>query len=215
MNIEKKKRLIKERIKKDYGDPAQSIKILRFIDMMDDSSIPVGYWFLKLEEFKGPVPFKKIVESYCNNISDRFMSGDSMCFSGNQGTGKTMASICVLKRALSAGFSAHYTTAYDIMTNHFSNKYDAIRVAKDADFLVIDEVDSRFFISDAQKEIFSSIYETVLRFRVHNTMPTIVCTNEVNNIFDVFSGQGKHAIESLYNQSFKIIPVAGKDFRKQ
>ncbi len=97
----------------------------------------------------------------------------------------------------------------------YENNSKIRRTLRDVDFLVIDELDSRFFPSDAQKELFSSIYENIFRYRSHNTLPTIICTNETNNILNVFHGPAVQSITSLNNQYLTIYPVAGVDFRKR
>jgi len=219
MSIARKKQLIKERIIAEYGkenpQDAKCIRTLQLIDLMDESDIPIGYWFLKMEEFSGSEHLQKSVLGYMEDITKRYMDGHSVCFVGNQGTGKTMSAICILKEAIKKGFTAHYTTASDVMSNMTSNRKMITRdVLRQADFLVIDEVDSRFFISDAQKELFSSIYEGVFRYRAHNTLPTIVCTNETDDIINVFYGQACQSINSLHSQYLKVYPVAGKDYRK-
>lgn len=187
------------------------------MDIMEESNIPIGYWFLKMAEFKGSVILKKIFDDYVADIKNSYLQGTSLCFAGNQGTGKTMSSICIAKAALKQGFSAYYTTASDMlseMTNS-ETRQKTRKKLRDADFLIIDELDSRFFPSDAQKELFSGIYENIFRYRAHNTLPTIICTNETADILNVFYGQGTQAIRSLNNQYLKVYPIAGADYRKK
>ena len=220
MSIEKKKQYVKRKIIDEHGgnphDPKCS-RALRLVDLMSESNIPVGYWFVKMKGFGGSEKLKEVVEDYISNINDKYVSGISICLAGNQGTGKTMSSICILKAALKKDFSVYYTTASDVMaemTNYESNS-GIRKTLRESDFLVIDELDSRFFPSDAQKELFSSIYESIFRFRAHNNLPTIICTNETNDILNVFYGQGVQSITSLNNQYLKIYPVTGKDYRKR
>jgi DNA replication protein DnaC len=219
MSIEKKKQYVKRKIIGEHeGNPhdPRCVRALRLVDLMSESNIPVGYWFVKMKGFGGSEKLKEVVEDYISNINDKYTRGISICLAGNQGTGKTMSSICILKAALKKDFSVYYTTASDIMaemTNYETNS-EIRKILRESDFLVIDEVDPRFFPSDAQKELFSSIYENIFRFRAHNDLPTIICTNETDDILNVFYGQGTQAIQSLNKQYLKIYPVAGKDFRK-
>jgi len=220
MSTEKKKQLAKDRIiaKYDgnYHEPKCS-KALQLIDLMAESNIPAGYWFLRMSEFEGSKQLKEISDEYMENINDKYSNGKSICFAGNQGTGKTMSSICILKKALKNDYSTYYITAADIvaeMTNYQEN-YEIRKTLRGVDFLVIDELDSRFFPSDAQKELFSSIYESIFRHRAHNTLPTIICTNETNDILSVFYGHAAQAIHSLNNQYLTIYPVTGIDFRRK
>jgi DNA replication protein DnaC len=214
MPIARKKAIIVKKIRERYaGRPDKCTKVLKYIDLLEDANIPVGYWFLKMADFSGPELFKNFIVEYCNSIDEAYELGRSLCLCGNQGTGKTMSAISILKGALKNKYESQYITAYDLMSIYF-DRGDAMQKLRGADFLAVDEVDSRFFTSDAQKEIFSAVYETLLRYRVHNTLPTIICTNENHNIYEPFIGQSKHAIESLYSQSVQIVPVAGRDFRK-
>lgn len=218
MPISTKKQLIKEKIIAEIGSPhdPRCVKALRLIDSMDDSSIPVGYWFIKMKDFGGSPKLGEIINSYISNVKQNYIDGTSICLAGNQGTGKTMSSICILKAALKSNFTAHYTTASDMLTEMVSSeKINVRKTLREVDFLVIDELDSRFFVSDAQKELFSSVYESIFRFRAHNTMPTIICTNETENILNVFHGQAKQAIQSLNHQYLKVYPVVGIDYRKR
>jgi len=183
---------------------------------MDDAKIPVGYWFLKMDDFSGSPRLGEVIREYISNIKQNYIEGNSICLAGNQGTGKTMSSICILKAALHAGFSAYYITASDMLAELTSEYSLSTRnTLRDVDFLVIDETDSRFFNTEAQKELFSRIYESVFRSRAHNTMPTIICTNETQSILNVFTGAGRQSIDSLNRQYLKIYPVAGKDYRKR
>ncbi len=220
MSLTKKRDLVKENVRKDHGCEGvctRCAKIHQLVDLMFEANIPIGYWFLTMKEFKGAPDLKNIYDEYVENLRDKYMTGISVCFAGNQGTGKTMSSICILKEALKRGFSAYYTTAADILNNmtDYKNSGELRDKLRTTDFLVIDELDSRFFTSDSVKELFCSIYENVFRFRAHNTMPTIICTNETEGVLKVFHGAGVQSIESLNHQYLKVYPVIGPDFRKR
>lgn len=219
MSIAKKKKLAKEKIIANYESihNPKCVRALKLVDLMAESNIPVGYWFMKMDGFQGSQRLKDIVDEYITNIDDKYSSGYSMCLAGNQGTGKTMSSVCILKAALKKNYSAYYTTASDIMSEmtNYESKSKTRKILRDTDFLAIDELDSRFFPSDAQKELFSGIYESIFRYRSHNSLPTIICTNETDNILNVFAGSGVQSIMSLNKQYLTIFPVTGKDFRKR
>lgn len=220
MSVATKKEFIKRKIENEHGcvgkPCARCSRIHRLIDKMQESNIPVGYWFLTMKDFNGPEKLAKIVNEYTLNIEKMYLDGGSACFAGNQGTGKTMSSICILKSALKKNLSAFYITASDILNEmtDIRHRNELRATLRNCDFLVIDELDSRFFVSDSTKELFSGIYENIFRFRTHNTLPTIICTNETNGLLDVFYGQSKHAIDSLNKQYLKVYPVVGKDYRK-
>lgn len=216
MSIDKKRELIKQRVLSEHGAGPKTTKIHRLIDKMAESNIPVGYWFLTMDKFEGSPKLGEVVEQYVGDLQKNYMTGNSICFAGNQGTGKTMSSICILKAALKRGFSVYYTTASDMLNDLSDRNTSAVRhTLRHTDFLVIDELDSRFFTSDSVKELFSGKYENVFRYRAHNQLPTIVCTNETDDVLNVFSGPGVQSISSLNNQYLTVYPVVGKDFRKR
>ena len=94
--------------------------------------IPVGYWFLNMKDFQGSDTLRNIYDQYVEDLRDRYIVGRSICFSGNQGTGKTMSSVCILKEALKQNFSTYYTTASDILNDmtDFRNSADVFVVVK-------------------------------------------------------------------------------------
>jgi DNA replication protein DnaC len=218
MGVLEKRELIKQRIKSDHdcsGACLKCTKKFRLIDAMADANIPAGYWLLSMKKFTGPQSLKDVVDEYILNVKENYMSGKSICLAGSQGTGKTMSSICILKSAIKNNLSAYYTTASDIFTSMLGPQQNDMRkTTREVDFLVVDELDSRFFISDNAKEHFSGIYENIFRYRSHNLLPTILCTNETNGISDVFYGSAVQSIESLNAQYLTLYPVAGLDFRK-
>lgn len=214
-----KKDIAKKEIVAEHGCNgicSKCVKAHKLIDLMSEANIPAGYWNLTMNNFEGPERLKDIILSYSKQIDKNYRKGKSICLSGNQGTGKTMSSICILRVALKNNYSAYYTTASDILNDMTNSKFLHNTRAKlrNSDFLVIDELDSRFFVSDSAKELFSGIYENIFRYRSHNLMPTIICTNETAGILDVFRGPAKQSIDSLNNQYLIVCPFAGKDFRK-
>ncbi len=215
----KKRILIKEKIKKEHGCTGycvECIKKFKIIDDMASAEIPVEYWLLTLKNFSGSSKLKEEAEKYITNIKSKYEEGRSICLTGNQGTGKTMLSICILRAAIKNGFSVYYLTASDLLDKmtDFKNSYEIKNHVKNVDFLVIDEVDSRFFVSDSMKELFSSIFENIFRHRSQNMMPTIICTNETDMI-NVFRGQCVQSIKSLKSKYITTLMAAGQDFRKK
>jgi len=218
MSIQKKKQLIKSKLVANHGCVGACPSCTRkhmLLDLMEEANIPVGYWTLNMKKFQGSEKLKEIVNNYITNIDAYYMEGHSVCLAGNQGTGKTMSSICILREALKRNYSAYYITASDMLNELTGREGHLRKTLKDVDFLVIDELDSRFFPSDSAKELFSGIYENVFRSRAHNTLPTVICTNETQDILSVFYGAGVQSIDSLNHQYLNIYPVVGQDFRKK
>lgn len=216
--MQKKKEIIKKKIIEQHGCSgtcAECTKKFQYIDLMEEANIPAGYWTLGIKDFVETAKIKEIVKDYINNLNERYYEGKSICFSGTQGTGKTMASVCILKKAIVLGFSVFYITATDILQAILNSNIEIRNIIKNVDFLVVDELDSRFFFSDNAKELFSGIFESIFRHRVHNNLPTIICSNETENIMNVFSGVCVQSIGSLNAQYLTIYPITGIDFRKR
>jgi DNA replication protein DnaC len=180
---------------------------------MEEAQIPVEYWFLKMEDFQGPNKLKTFVDDYMSHIKENYTNGKSVCFVGGHGIGKTYSVCCILRKALRTGLSAYYVSAGDLI-NNVVNDSQMRNKMKEVDFLVIDELDSRFFTSSAQKELFGSMYENIFRNRCQNKFPTIMCSNETNNLLKVFGEQRTQSIISLHTQYLQFLYVAGLDFRK-
>jgi DNA replication protein DnaC len=185
-----------------------------FIDQMVDSCIPVDYWYRKAEEFYGEENFKEFLLGYLSDIDKQYVEGFTLCLVGHRGTGKTMGACSMLKKALLKGYSSYYITMVDAVSIMVSGEaYDFRQMIKNVDFMVIDEVDQRFFPSAGSQELYGNHFEYILRTRSQNKLPTIMCTNS-ENTDDIFSGQFKESFDSLRSQFIKVIRVGGKDARK-
>lgn len=180
------------------------------------SNIPVEFWDLNMKEFKGPEMLKKVYDNTINNLDKIYMSGESFCLAGKHGVGKSTITTNILKKACQKNFSCQYTTLTDminILIDTFSNeKFNARYELMTVDYLAIDEFDARFIGAGNSSDLFGKTLEHIFRTRAQNKLPTIFCSNSPNPI-EAFSGALKQSIESLFYK-VKIIPVIGKDFRK-
>ena len=219
MSIENKKEFVKKKIVEEHGCSGGCVdcaKKLHAIDDMATANITAGYWQLTLNDFCETAKIKDIAKEYMEHIKENYYKGKSVCFVGTPGTGKTMSGVFILRAAIKAQFSVYYITASDLFNEIVSSKNVEIRNhLKSVDFLMIDELDSRFFYSENSRELFSGIYENIFRYRTHNNLPTIICSNETDDIMNVFSGACVQNIASLNKQYLVTHPVAGIDFRKR
>lgn len=218
---EKKKELVKQKMMKECqscegkGCPSCTKKS-QMIESLADANIPVVYWFLKMKDFKGPKNLKDKTIEYITKIEERYMSGNGLCLVGTYGTGKTTAACAVLKNALIKGYTAYYTTLNDLISGltDYSTKTEFYWTVTKADFLCIDEVDSRHFSdSDEAHAMFGSNFERVIRYRTQNNLPIIVASNNAS-IEEVFTGQWRRVVDSLLDSS-EVVPALGKDVRKK
>jgi DNA replication protein DnaC len=182
-----------------------------------EANIPVMYWRIDMKKhFKGE---KYVMDKYSEIVSDLskcYNDGLCICFSGTHGVGKTLITTNILKRAVEKGFNSIYVTLSDVVENIISFTHEQRMTARqkllEADFLAIDEFDSRHMGTDAASDLYGRILENVFRTRVQNKLPIIMCTNSPN-VIESFSGSLKQSIESLMNYT-ETIPIIGKDFRK-
>lgn len=182
-----------------------------------ESNIPIEYWDLKMEDFKGDARLLTKYNEIVSDLKDFFTSGKSICFMGLHGRGKTMVSSSILKKASQKGFNCLYTTLSDIVSTLTQapgeDRYVARKELTMVDFLVIDEFDNRFMPTENAADLYARSLEGVIRTRLQNKLPTIMCTNSPN-VKEAFNGALKSSIDSLMNK-VEVFAVLGEDFRKK
>lgn len=215
----KKMQVIEEKIKKECGCQGSGCsdcrtKVAR-MRMYANAEIPMDYWPLAMKDFKGDQNFKQyIINDILSDIKKVYEEGMSLAFVGNLGIGKTYAAACVLKTALMSGFTARYIYMSDIIQKSTESNSHIFEELTTVDFLVLDEYCDRYvFPSDKAEQLFGQTMERVLRHRLQNRMPTILCSN-TPDLKDVLAGEFSRAVDSLFSRYVKIIYVSGKDFRK-
>jgi DNA replication protein DnaC len=180
-----------------------------------ESNVPVEYWDLDLKNFTN-ANLITIHEKITHDISKSYKDGLSLCFAGLHGVGKSSLLSCVLKTCCQKNYTCLYTTMTDLVNALIDaprdDKYLVKKELTMIDFLVIDELDGRFIGSEASSDLFGKSLEHIIRTRSQNKLPTFFASNSPNPI-EAFSGALKQSIDSLMSK-VKIIPVIGKDFRK-
>lgn len=215
MTIANKKLAAIEQIKNSHncnGACPKCIKAFELIDKMAAAHLPVEYWKAKKNDLYESNKLANICKGYLTNLQSNYLHGKSLCFIGGHGIGKTFSSCLLLKYILKDNYSGYYTSALDLMNESIESGTHK-HMLRNVDFLVVDELDSRFFTSPAQKELFSGIYENIFRFRCQNLLPNILCTNETGDILKVFEGQTIQSIDSLHRQYIRFYHIAGLDVR--
>jgi len=181
-----------------------------------DSNIPIRFWYLKMEDFKGSSVLKEKYEEITSNLGQVYDDGVCICFAGGHGVGKTMTCANILKKAVAKGYQCLHVTLGDIVSSAVSNaghdKFVARRELMMVDFLVIDEFDPRHMTEGASADLFGRQMEDIFRRRSENRLPLLMCTNSPN-VVDSFAGPIRQSMDSLMSYA-TVIPVLGKDFRK-
>jgi len=184
-----------------------------------ESNIPTEYWLLKMEkDFVGDQRLLQKYNSYVADVKDSYITGKSICFASPHGRGKTMTACCILKKACQKGYSCLYSDLLNIVSvltqAPTQEKFNARRELYMVDFLCIDELDPRFFnSSDLTNELYIKNLESIIRTRLQNNLPTLICSNSPN-IIESFNGTLKVSMDSLFNK-IETFVVLGDDFRKQ
>jgi len=199
---------------------ADGATLLEIIHRYANANLPVDYWFLEMDKFEGDQSLVKAYNKCTASIKDSYNKGMSFCFAGSHGLGKTLTSACILKRAVETGkYTALYVNLTDIINLMASSssvdqeiKSEARRLLLSVDFLVIDEFDPRFMSTDNATDLFGRLFEPVLRSRIQNQLPTILCTNSTEPD-SFFNGALKQSFKSLMKK-IETVNVLGVDFRK-
>lgn len=158
-------------------------------------------------------------EEYVSDLKTSYLQGSSICFAGPHGVGKTLASTCILKKAVLKNYVCLYSTLSDVVSvftaSSNENKFLARRELMMVDFLVLDEVDNRFFKKSMDAaDLFAQTLESVFRTRSQNSLPTLMCTNSPN-IIESFGGALHDSLSSLMSGYVSIFSVFGEDNRKK
>lgn len=195
----------------------KSVKLIA-LNRYAESNIPMEYWTLKMDrDFTGDPRLLEKYNEYTNDLKHAYLTGNSVCFAGKHGRGKTMTVTCILKKAAQKGFSCLYTTLSDIVSvltsGNSEDKFLARRELILVDFLVIDEFDSRFMPSENAADLYARSLESIFRTRAQNKLPTLMCTNSPN-VIESFNGPLKESIESLMKGYLETFVVTGDDHRE-
>lgn len=193
----------------------KSIKQLA-VNRYAESNVPLEYWTLKMErDFKGSQQLLSKYNEYTTDLKITYGCGTSICLAGPHGIGKTLFATCVLKKAAQKGYSCLYSqmsNMVSVLTN-YNNQDQAMRELSMVDFLVIDELDQRFFNSEAANQLYARSFENIFRTRTQNKLPTIICTNSPN-LVENFTGSLKQSIGSLFADKIEMICILAEDYRK-
>lgn len=211
--------IIKTKIQDNLSDGLCSDCSIRTVAVrrFADANVPVEYWDLNMSEFQGEQKLKDKYEEIVNDLPGAYRKGLSFCFAGSYGVGKTMTFCNIVKTAALKGYTCLYTTLGDIVSVLLSrdeeDKYIARKELLSVDFLVIDEVDPRYMANDNASDLFGRMFETILRTRSQNRLPTFLSTNSPN-LTESFQGSLKVSIDSIMKGYVKSVFVHGDDFRK-
>ena len=197
------------------NDPITASKLIEVTHRYYKANIPVDYWDREMKDFQGPKILNTRYNQVTASIDESYKEGVRYCFAGSHGSGKTMVCSNILKRVVETGrYSALYCNLTDIVNVLLSRSDDreyARKILLEKDFLVIDEVDQRFMGTENAADLFGRLLEPVMRARIQNRLPLIICTNSPDPTKG-FSGPLQASLESLM-KVVKLTAAPGKDVR--
>ncbi len=182
------------------------------------ANIPVDYWLRDMANFEGAKSLPKIFQDFTKDLKKSYSSGKSICLIGQFGLGKTMTVACILKNIVENNrYTALYTNMTDIIHNmvnpDYATKDESRRKYTEIDFLAIDEVDHRLMGTDNASDFFGRVLEPIVRCRIQNRLPVLMCTN--SDVSESFVGPLKQSFDSLMALIPKHTLLPGKDYRKK
>lgn len=182
-------------------------------NMYCDAGIPLDFWDLGMAAFPGPPELMTFYRSVALDLSQTYLAGATYCISGTHGVGKSSTIANVLKRALRSGFTASYMTlgdAVDAMTNS-DTSYDCRQQLINADFIALDEFDSRYVSTESSSNLWGRTLESIVRARMQAHTPTFLVSNSPNPLA-MFTGALAASLTSLWRK-VQTVTVLGPDLR--
>ena len=197
----------------ESSDLESKIQYKKLFQIYYESNIPVDYWNKSVS--KDNEILMNIYNDYSKDLKSSFIDGRSMILSGKNGVGKTTLLTFILKTAIKQDYTCFYTNLFDIVsvltTAPNQDRFNSKQILVKSDFLVIDEFDDRFILSNSASDLYISILETVLRTRLQNKLPIFLSTNSPN-ILKSINGTLQTSLESLFNK-IEQHSIFGADLR--
>ena len=153
------------------------------LDRENFDAFSMEYYSENIDPNHGISPRKNMERIWetCLNFEKNFGKNfQNLFFYGETGLGKTFLSNCIAKELLARGFTVLYTTAAQLFRHvedaRFAKNKESsaqlLKVAYEADLLIIDDLGTEFITTVTVSELFSFINTRMLTKR-----PTIISTN--------------------------------------
>lgn len=167
----------------------------------------------KKEDNQKLIQTVKMVKGFLKTFKDQMRRGASGFFCGECGTGKTMLACIIAENVIQQGFSAHYTTAWQMIQRirqGYQNNESTVSYIKDFinyDLLVIDEIGVQHGSSDERVLLYQ-----VIDGRYNEVKPTILISNSKDPVEDGYLDL--RTIDRLKDGGGFSITFNGDSFRK-
>jgi DNA replication protein DnaC len=155
---------------------------------MERMCIPRRYWkssFEKLNDDGGDSSLKNIIAKYIMKMKEMKKVGGGLILFGDNGTGKSCASVVLAKEYRRRGNTVLFLEAADIKRLVFEKKqFDSYETywdrSKSVDMLIIDDIGKGVIDSTG---FGSSLFDEIIRSRNSNKLITILTSNLVPHLW--------------------------------
>lgn len=189
-------------------------------NLVKSANIPNRYKGKTFDDFSETIDadaqIKKSVKTYYSHIIENYITGRNLILIGNFGTGKTLlmsilANLIVYEKGLTAKYINSVELINKIQDTYSNNDkkrttLSVINEYRNADFLLIDDLDKINATADARKLIYSIVND-----RYDRQFPTIISANSSIEILDAeYFGE---AVISRLIENSTLIQFAQKNKR--
>jgi DNA replication protein DnaC len=186
-------------------EPCDCMIYFKYIKELVYSNIPKDYWNFTFEELLIKKTSKNMMKDYFKYIKTAKEKGLGLILtSGNRGVGKTSVMATLGKRIIQKGYEPYYVICQNIIDDTFSKEKKIIERMKNADFILIDEIDK---VAKRAESTIPKILENYLRSLLPNGKCVVLAANLSDEEFEkVFEG-----CMSLLNRYCEFVSVEGAD----
>ena len=149
---------------------------------------------------------KKYADRFCQ-ADERISTG--LLFIGNAGTGKTHLAAAIMNHLIAESIPAMFITSIELfgLLRDFDNQKERLKKIKSVPLLVLDDL-GKEKITDWNRE---KLFE-IINARYEDYLPVIITTNDTTRELNQNVGE---AIYSRLCETCELVPMKGKDYRKQ
>jgi len=157
----------------------------------------------------------KVCQQYVDKLDEIYLRGTSLIFCGKPGTGKTHLACAILIEAIKRGFTAKYSSVYDLVSDYkrtfgtASEETESSILTRycDPGLLILDEVGVQFGTSAELVIIFR-----ILNQRYNAVRPTILITNHSEKDLETFIGE--QVVDRLRDNNGALVKFIWNSYRK-
>lgn len=184
--------------------PCQCMKILKYIMDLYKFKIPMDYWNIDYSKTKINANTKDTILNYIENLDNAIQQGIGLFLSGeSRGIGKTTTACEIAKRATQKRRIVYYELMQNIINDKFTDEKLIIERIKEADLVVIDEMDD---IAIKENSNILKMIEVFLRGLLPQGKAIILCSNAKSEVMNEDTGLG-----SLLKRYLCFIDFKGED----